>query len=449
MTGHNLPADLLTDLSGYIATEMGLYFPREKWADLERGLRTAAKAFQYDEPESCARWLMSASLNQKQAEILASALTVGETYFFRDDGIFRALEETILPRLIYKRTEEKQKRLRIWSAGCATGEEPYSIAIVLLKLLPDIKSWNITVLASDINTDFLKKLSLGVYSEWSFRGVSNEVKTLYFKTLGKNKYEILPVIRDMVTPMYLNFARDVYPSLTNNTNAIDIIFCRNVLMYFSPDLAGKVIRQFNNCLMDDGCLVVGAGEMPHAQFDDFDLERINNVTIYKRKSISTPVNAAVQVRINTVDIELPRLPETPKISTPRAIEKIKQDYNALTREYANRGELKEALSWNDKAIAENKSNAELHYLRAMILLEMNNVDEAVSALNRVMFLDQDFVLAYIVMGNILQKKRKKQEASRHYKYALTLLAKKNTEDMLGDMTVGRLIDVIHSLDRVD
>src|SRR6266481_3808172 len=113
---------LLSQLSDFVARQMGLHFPRERWGDLERGIRSAAPEFDAPDAGSCAQRLLSAPLARNQIEMLASALTVGETYFFRDQRCFEALGERVLPDLVRQR-QGGERRLRVWSAGCATGEE--------------------------------------------------------------------------------------------------------------------------------------------------------------------------------------------------------------------------------------------------------------------------------------------------------------------------------------
>ncbi len=229
----SIPAALLSQLSEFVATQMGLHFPKERWRDLERGIRSAAREFDFKDAESCLQWLVSSPLAKGQIEILARHLTVGETYFFREQKSLEILEGYVLPELIRTR-RENEKRLRIWSAGCCTGEEPYSIAILLAKLIPDLKDWKITILGTDLNPRSLQKASEGVYSEWSFRGTPEWVGERYFTRAKDGRWAVLPSIKKMVTLHYLNLAEDAFPSLLSNTNAMDVIFCRNVLMYFHP-----------------------------------------------------------------------------------------------------------------------------------------------------------------------------------------------------------------------
>src|SRR5262245_53252795 len=124
-----MPADLAptmlwSQVSERIATTMGLHYPAERWADLQRGLERAAKELGFANAAACGRWLSSATPTKAQLDVLASHLTVGETYFFREKNTFEGLAGTILPELVQAR-RRCGKRLRIWSAACCTGEEPY------------------------------------------------------------------------------------------------------------------------------------------------------------------------------------------------------------------------------------------------------------------------------------------------------------------------------------
>ncbi|HEY4487538.1 MAG TPA: protein-glutamate O-methyltransferase CheR, partial [Candidatus Paceibacterota bacterium] len=260
---------------------MGLHFPQERRRDLVRGIEAAALEFGFDSKERCIEWLLSSPLRKDQIEILASYLTVGETYFFRDKHTFDALEQTILPELI-RRRRDQDRRLRIWSAGCCTGEEAYSIAIQLSQCLPNHADWNITILATDINPDFLQRASAGRYGEWSFRSSPAWIKDRYFRKISGSRYEILPHLKKMVTFSYLNLAADTYPSLINNTNAMDVILCRNVLMYFAPAQVKKARQNFYRALVPDGWLIVSAVETSPLLFDDFSTVSFPGALLYRK-----------------------------------------------------------------------------------------------------------------------------------------------------------------------
>src|SRR6185369_2626284 len=262
----------------FIARTMGLHIKDERLNELAQKVVSISRDFGYDDPEECMLWLMSAPLSREQADILARSLTIGETYFLRDPQSFHALEKHILPEIIRNR---RTKSLRIWSAGCSTGEEPYSIAILLSRILPDPDDWNIMLLATDINPVALERGRQGIYGNWSFRDAPPWLMD-YFRKRKDGRFEIIPTIRKMVRFSYLNLAEDGYPSLLNSTNAIDIIFCRNVMLYFEPALIEKMIVKFHNTLQDGGWLFVSPTEVSCRTFGGFTCKRFPGAFAYRK-----------------------------------------------------------------------------------------------------------------------------------------------------------------------
>ncbi len=275
---------LLPHFSEFLAQRIGLYFPPERGCDLLRGIEAAAREFGFQDAAACMQWLLSTPLDRNRIEILACHLTVGETYFFRDPQIFEALKARILPVLIQFR-RQCGPTLRIWSAGCATGEEAYSLAILVQRMIPDFRQWHITILGTDINPHALAKAESGSYGEWSFRNAPDWLKNGYFRPTEKGRYEIIPSVREMVTFAYLNLMEDSYPSLINNTNAMDIIFCRNVLMYFEPAPATQVVRRYCLSLVDGGWLVISPTEGYRIMTETMEMVNFPGAILY-RKNIS-------------------------------------------------------------------------------------------------------------------------------------------------------------------
>lgn len=486
-------------LSEFVADRIGFHFPRERWPDLERGIRSVAREFGFDDAESCIQWLLSSPVTQSQIETLASHLTIGETYFFRERQSFQVLEERILPELIRKRRGMDQ-RLRIWSAGCCTGEEPYTIAILVKQLLPDLKDWQVTILATDINPHFLNKAAKSIYNEWSFRGVPIGIKEKYFAKKHNGRFEILPEIGRMVTFSYLNLAEDTYPSLVNNTNAMDVIFCRNVLMYFAPERAKQVIRKFHHSLLDSGWLVVSPSETSHILYAQFVTANFPGVILYKKDSNKASPIVSYQPEEETapfvppappfsfpapskLETPIPEPPEEsigPDASEPATVEPERATYgdalnlyeqgryeeaaqtlsgllarnqsdlkamDLLARVYANQGKLTEASSWCEKALATDKLNPACHVLHATILQEQGATHEAVRALQRALYLDQNLVLAHFALGNIARQQGKFREASKYFENVRVLLDAYSQEEVLPEsegMTAGRLREIIRS-----
>ncbi|MDP2030746.1 MAG: CheR family methyltransferase [Thiobacillus sp.] len=466
-----LPDSLLSSLSDFLAAQTGLYFPKKRWGDLERGIVAAARQFGLPDAQACAHWLLSAPLTRSQIETLASHLTVGETYFFREKRSFEALEQHILPALLHAR-EHTERRLRIWSAGCCTGEEAYSIAMLLDQLIPDPEKWNVTILATDINPAFLGKAAAGIYGEWSFRDTPVWIRARHFKH-GKNaRFEVLPRIRKRVTFSYLNLADDVYPSLTNNTNAMDVIFCRNVLMYFTAARAKQVIENFHRSLVDGGWLIVSPVETSTSLFSGFTAVSFHGAVLYRKLAHSES-----SVVVTTCPAVAPGLlPETllpeclvgdAALATPLYAAPLNPDRPALqpgerppfavdgsaapsrtARACANQGKLAEATEWCEQAIAADKLNPAHHYLFATIRQELGQSDLAVQSLMRALYLDPDFVLAHFALGNLRLAQGRRREAERHFRNTLALLHRHPRDETLPEsdgLSAGRLVEIITSV----
>lgn len=484
----------ISQLSELITPLMGLYFPEARWGDLERGIVSAARELGFADIEAFIKWLGSTPLTKNHVEILANHLTVGETYFFRDKESFQVIENRILPELLRSR-QESEKRLRIWSAGCSTGEEPYSIAILLSRMIPGLKDWNITITATDINLRSLKKASEGLYSEWSFRNVPSWIKESYFERTENGHYEIIPPIRKMVTFQYLNLAEDVYPSLLNNTNAMDMIFCRNVLMYFSPDRAKKAVHGFYNSLLNDGWLLVSPTEAFKHITDYFTTANFSGAIFYRKvgkkqrivedirfaeKPSCMPAveqKAEFPATFGVVaeeppprKIEKPKVPEAPPDPYTEAVMMFEHGRYAeaaeklielsldgkgnpkalalLARACANQGRLADALKWCKEAIADDALNPGYHYLLAIILLENGLLEETIQSLKKALYLDPHFVLAYFVLGNIMQKQGEPETSRKYFKNAFELASAHKPEEALPEsegMTAGRLSEIIEAM----
>ena len=270
-----------------IASRMGLHFPKERWAMLSRNLALAATEFGFHKMSGFIQWLLSATLNKDQIEVLASYLTISETYFWREPKVFVAFTDYILPELIRskdkgkgeRKKEKEKKSIRIWSAGCSTGEEPYSIAMALHQTINKIEDWDISILATDINPRAIQKAMSGIYGTWSFRNSPSWLKSTYFHLRGDRKYEIIPEIKKMVTFSCLSL---VEMSAISNASMMDIIFCRNVLMYFTPDWINKIAESFFQTLTDDGWFVVSSCELSSQVFPQFKSVNFPGAVIYRK-----------------------------------------------------------------------------------------------------------------------------------------------------------------------
>ncbi len=462
----SLPDSLLSDLSEFLTARIGLHFPPERWSDLERGVAGAARDFRHPDAEGCARWLLSAPLTRNQAEILASHLTIGETYFFRERTSFEILEQHILPGIIRARSGAEQ-RLRIWSAGCCTGEEPYSVAMLIDRLIPEPRAWNVTLLATDINPRFLRKAAEGVYGEWSFRDTPCGVKERYFEERHDRRFELHPHLRKRVTFSYLNLADDVYPSLLNGTNAMDVILCRNVLMYFSADRARQVVGNLYHSLADGGWLIVSPTEISHALFSSFTAVEFPGAVLYRKTTGAGAKVALVEGRAPGLDNSLTTVPVDPRAAASPVPEEMapepparratrsrkalprghdeREVFARTARICADQGRIREALEWCDKAVAADKLNPAVRYLLATVQQEGGQPDAAVLSLQRALYLDPDFALAHFALGNLRLSQGRAREAERHFTNALGALGGRPQDEVVPEsdgLTAGRLAEII-------
>jgi chemotaxis protein methyltransferase CheR len=471
----NLPDQQLMLFSEFVAQTIGLYFPPSRWPDLRRGVAAAAIELGIVDPINCARELMSAPLVQEHLDALAKHLTVGETYFFRESRSFEVLERHILPALIRSR-QESGRRLRIWSAGCCTGEEPYSIAISLLRTIPDWSEWSITLLATDLNPNFLLKAESGIFGSWSFRNAPAEIKDRYFRAASDGRFEILPEIKRMVRFVQLNLADDAYPA-AYDIQAMDVVFCRNVLMYFAPRQAKKVVENLCRAQTDDGWLIVSPSDSSNALGPGYRAVNFGEVMIYKkgtRPSIPQPQSTeppATPVKLPTVRRSRRARRIAAIINPPQdaaalyaqgrydeaadLLEKLLSDrpndpaiLGLLVRALANQGRLTEALDRCDQWIGADKLNPSSHYLRSVVLQEQNAVEGAVQSLQKALYLDPEFVLAHFALGNIIRNRGRAGEAHRHMNNALRSLRRFGPSDVLPEsdgITAGRLAEIIGSM----
>ncbi|OGT83674.1 MAG: hypothetical protein A3H91_10335 [Gammaproteobacteria bacterium RIFCSPLOWO2_02_FULL_61_13] len=453
---------------------MGLHFPRERWRDLERGIVAAFRASGYADAGTFIHWLLSTPLTRSQIEGLASHLTVGETYFFREKRSFDIFEQHILPELLHARAQT-ERNLRIWSAGCCTGEEPYSIAMLLDRLIPDPGKWNLTILATDINPQFLRKAALGVYGTWSFRETPGWIRERYFTTRQDGRFEIQPRIRRMVTFSYLNLADDVYPSLVNGTNAMDVIFCRNVLMYFARKMAKGVIDKLQRSLVEGGWLITSPTDTSNVQFSGLTAVEFPGAFLYRKVAVTGPPAVAAgyqapwyQVAAIAADTtaESPEpvafsmapavfaaevLPVTggEQAAQADAADPCASDDSDMARRQAracaDAGRLAEAITWCEKAISADKLNPAHHYLLATIELERGHSTVSERSLGHALYLDPDFVLAYFALGNLCLSAGRQREARRHFSNALSLLRAYPADAPLpasDGLSAGRLVEII-------
>jgi chemotaxis protein methyltransferase CheR len=446
-----LPPPLLAGLTEFLAAHTGLDFGGMRKPDLERAIRAAAR-LRHSDVESFVRELLTSPMTQAQVEALASHLTVGETYFFREKEALAALETHVLPPLLASRARGA-RRLRLWSAGCSTGEEPYSLAITLLRAVPELRDWNVSILATDINPIALRKAAAGIYGAWSFRNTPADLKRDYFHATGDGRWQVSERVRSMVSFDYLNLAQDSYPSVLNATNAMDAIFCRNVLMYFEPARAARVLEKLALCLLEEAWLFLNAIEVSRLAHPSLRVSAVAGTFAYRKATASMPPQAVQSLPPIEPPLARPAAPPARAIDESRpapATPRPADDPAGLAlraRDYANQGRLAEAQAWCEKAVAADKLNPARHYLLASILQEQGMGAQCESALQRALYLDPNHALAHFALGNLKRHQGKHDLARRHLRNALAILGAFDSAKPLPEsdgLSAGRLAQIVRA-----
>jgi chemotaxis protein methyltransferase CheR len=405
-----------------------------------------------------------------------------------------ALRNHILPEIIARHHDDR--RLRIWSAGCASGEEPYSLAMLLSQLLPDIAQWNVFILGTDINKSDLLWAEKACYKEHSFRVTDSLIRERFF-TPHDGIFELKPSIREMVHFAHLNLAEDVYPSLTTNTNAMDLILCRNVAIYFEEVMMREMAFRFHRCLIPDGWFMVGAAEAGSAFCDPFIFWNYPGAILY-RNTIAPPHRPGIKVtppdwdsvpimgRVKFLDLlpiheepvrPLPPYPIPAPLRPPESADPYKEGlimmgkgnyegaierfqariakdpkfvpaYCEIARAHANRGRLQEAGAWCEKAIKMDALSVEAYYILALIRQEEGEYEKAVELLKKTIYLNSNFVMAHFSLAVIHRQAGRRDAAIRHRSQALRLGSKLPPDEILSGtdgMTAAQLLEMIGAM----
>ena len=394
-------------------------------------------------PEAATEW-----------QVLVQLFTTGESYFFRDQGQLQIIRNHILPRLLEVR--RVQKSLRIWSAGCAAGEEPYSVAMLLHELLPARSGWRIFILGTDINERVLEKAKSGNYTQWSFRMVAPAVRAQYFSR-KQDAWELDKKIRNMVTFRRGNLVEDRFPALTSELHSMDLILCRNVFIYFSPETVAMIMEKFAGVLNEGGYLITGHGEVPQPALKWFSTVIIDDHVFYRKITDRDPIPAKAPV------MSAPSVPAAG--SREPAARLVHRDTGNLPVVDRNKSDPCEVAFLKAQASADAGRYEEAHrdcrallestptFVPAYLLLAqlaeaLGNLDEAQETLKKAIFLRHDSIAAYLELGRIYAQKHDARRAEQMYTAARDLLRALPSEAALEsyrDVTAGELLRHLEEL----
>jgi chemotaxis protein methyltransferase CheR len=272
-----LPDDVFRLLRDFIHDYCGIFFDDGSKFLLERRLNRRLEQHQLNSFEQYYHFLRYDRKREEEIVVLVDNLTTNETYFFRENAQLKAFSDEILPEL--RSRNAGKKSLRIWSAGCSTGEEPYTIAILLLESGNWWRDWQVEIMGSDINQRVLHTARKGMYKKGSHRATPPDMLQKYFIDEGKGDYRINDAVRQLVSFSYVNLLDPHKVSLIRD---LDIIFCRNVIIYFDRNAKKKVIEIFYDKMQEGGYLLLGHSESLINISTSFTLRTLQNDMVYQK-----------------------------------------------------------------------------------------------------------------------------------------------------------------------
>jgi chemotaxis protein methyltransferase CheR len=400
---------------------------------------------------------------------LATELTVGETYFFREPQHFDFVREMILPEVLERRGP--QHVVRAWSAACATGEEAYSLAIVLDEARLPKRPY---ILATDISRTSLQTARDAIYGKWSFRGVpAATIERCFHRLPGVNdgrhddRHALAARFRDRVTFGYLNLAIDSYPALDTGMWGMDVIFCRNVLIYLDRQTVAHVAEHLRRCLADGGWLVTASSDPMLSDYTDLEPTITPWGVFYRRGPVPAffvpqpepePNRVLAREGAGKTPPPLVEPPAAPRQALPLAVAKpatdegVRAPSTAIAAAQAAMavGAYRQAAEALRDLVADVKASAlqvralanvevadaeractaalerhplsvELHYLHAVLRAAQAQYVDAIRSARRIVYLDGASVIGYFTLGSLLRRTGDLAGARRVYRNAHDLL----------------------------
>lgn len=429
---NHLPKDISAEefkmFADYIEEQFGFILGEDKFDSLRISLHARANQLGV---KSYKEYFQIIKDNIQELKELLSLITINETYFFRYPEQFQVLGNIILPELLISRRYKKERPLRIWSAGCSTGEEAFSIAITIMESIPDWQSLDIKILGTDVSKKALEAAFKGIYPRSAFRITREEIIEKYFIKVDKDHWRIKDEVRSLVDFMYHNLIKEPYPFAF--IGARDIIFCRNVTIYFKPESTRRVIKNFYQSLVPGGYLFIGHSETLYNLNPGFLTVRYGDVFLYQKPHEAQENDS----RINTEDlksekhkailsesaqakIDIDHIPassrdvnekikSTSESNNPCADVRTKKILFLLERD-----RIADAKSEVDSLISSDPLNPEAYYLSGIISKKMGFLEDALEAFRRSVYLDKDFAPSLIEIGSIYYTIGNLDESVKYY-----------------------------------
>jgi len=408
--------------------------------------------------------ILKSQESQLEWQELLKIITNQESYFFRDQGQINLLKNVILPEII--KEKNSSKNLRICSAGCSTGEEPYSLAILLQELLPELEAWNLFILGMDINPEALEKAKKGIYTPWSFRLVEEGIKNRFFSASFNNyEYSLKDSVKKLVKFKQVNLVKD---SWVDDQERFDLIICRNVFIYFESQAIATVLDKFYQALQPWGYLLTGHAELAGQKLNQFQGKIFPESIIYQPLTTNPFILTNLQppqVKSSLPEENFPKIiPVIASLPKPQqteqemikevetlveqkayqlGIDKLKKiltnspnNYHAnflLAKIYANQGKHKEGTEYAKKSIKINSLAIDAYYLLAQIAQENSELEEGKRLYKQIIYLDPSSLIAYLELTQIYDQEGDQTRSKKMQELALDILQKLPDERKIAEM----------------
>tara|TARA_B100000989_G_C19532792_1_gene471057 strand:+ start:1229 stop:2719 length:1491 start_codon:yes stop_codon:yes gene_type:complete len=459
----------------YIKNNYGIALAEHQQATLVCAIKKICNKFNYPDASALYLDMVDNVVTTQVMELLIDEITVGETYFFRDSKQMALLRNKLLPELIQNKQQQQNKTLRIWSAGCSSGDELYSVAIILRELIADISEWNIHLVGTDINLVLIQQALAGKYSHHALRKVDNTIASRYFSRSG-DSYQLTSEIMQMAKFSYLNLIDDYYPSFINEINNIDLILCRNVFIYFSEPTIRDVLNKITQCLTESGVLMLGASDYWGENISGLEKLVADDVCYFqrgvltlndiieainpdKKKYTANTTHSVTGNRLNAEgeqeiisevtneDAQI-KLDKSDKLIQVFEQQHSKDSINAIveaSQQLATAGKVDEAIASCKKALEIDEMDINCNYLYGQLLAEKNLTEEAVSVFKKIVYLAPKMPEAHYYLGVLSFRNGNKDRAIKHMMNTVTLAKQKASDAQVlneSNMTYSRLAEIV-------
>jgi len=357
---------------------------------------------------------------------LIDEVTIQETHFFRNPPQVRALRQHVLPELL-REAEGRGRRVRIWSAGCSTGDEPYSIAMALRELLPSTAGWDVKVIGTDISEGALAAARAATYGPRALQLATPEQRERFFLPTADGRHQVRPEVRELVELRHHNLVHDQPPD-----DQLDLVLCRNVTIYFSRETTRALMGRLHGALRDGGYLLLGHSETLWQVSERFRLVALGSgdsaAFVYRRLDDRADDRRAVLPDRRT-EQELPvpdpdRRTEARRRPAAAEVQGLGRAVPAqAVRDALDDGRYADAARLARLAADVEPLRAEVHYLLGLALVDLGQDAAALPALRRAVYLDPDAGLAHFVLAGALRRSGDRAAAAREYRAAAQTLGR--------------------------